>query len=236
MDVSSLNWTVEVINQFIASGIMSIAFILIFKNYRIYKHKVLIHLSLTWLTLAVYIFLGALGYLFLSPLLFRIAVSFLIIACLFLTLGLDLFIRYSYDPKKLILYTIIATGTFMTLFNPDSVVPAEFPSGARSLKTAGSNFPWTILIGCFICTVYVYYCFQIYRKSPEDAKKNAMLVLIGGILFGFISLAGYAFGINKFRGANVNLTFPFPAIAVTLVGGSIEILNSNLNKFNKRFK
>ena len=44
---------------------------------------------------------------------------------------------------------------------------------------------WTILIGCFICAVYVYYCFQIYRKSPEDAKKNAMLVLIGGILFGF---------------------------------------------------
>jgi len=197
MAIYTLNWTIEVINQFISTGIMSIAFILILKRYLITKHKILFLLSLAWFTFIFYIFFGGLCYLFLSHLLFRITIIFLVIAGLFLTLGLDLFIHYSYDAKKLIIFTIIATGTFMTLFKPDNIDPTVFPSGMNSLKTVGTLFIWTLLLGCFVCFIYAYYCFQIYRKSPKDAKKTAILTLFGGILFGIISLAGYAFGFNK---------------------------------------
>ncbi len=197
MDIYTLNWTIEVINHFISTGIMSIAFFLSFKTYRISKHKILIFISLTWFTLIFYMFFGGLCYLFLSPLLFRISVSFLVIGALFLTLGLDLFIRYSYDTKKILIVGIIATGIFMTMFDPASVSSTMFPSGMKSLRTANPLFPWTLLLGGFVCLTYVYYCIQIYLKSPKDAKKSALLNLIGGIFFGIVSLSGYAFGLNK---------------------------------------
>ncbi len=194
-----INWTIEVINHFVSSGIMSIAFFLIFKSYHTSKHKILNLLSLTWFSLMFYMFFLAIGYLFLSPVLFRISLIFLVIAGLFLTLGLDLFIRYSYDAKKLMIYGSITTGVLMTLFLPDAIVPTVFPSGMKSLKieTTKPLFLWTLILGCFTCIIYTYYCYQIYRKSPKNRKKSTSLTLIGGIIFGIVSLAGYILGLNK---------------------------------------
>ncbi len=233
MVIYSLNWTIEVINQFICTGIITIAFILSFKSYRNYKHKILLLLSLAWFTLIFYIFIMGLSYLFLSKILFSIGISVLTIVGLFLTLGFDLFFQYSYDPKKLLIIGSIATGIFTTVFKPKSVDSISFPSGISSFKAAGPLFPWTVLLSIFVCLIYNFYCIQIYRKSPKDAKRSAILILIGGTIFGFVTMVGFVIGLNNiipgFLGISLSVGALISSLAFTLDPRLVRVLLTSSN-------
>jgi PAS domain S-box-containing protein len=169
-----------------------------------------------------------LSYLFLDPLLFRIGISVLTIAGLFITLGFDLFIRYSYDAKKLIIYGSITTGIFMTVFQPASVDSITFPSGINSFKAAGPLLPWTVFLSIFVCFIYSFYCIQIYRKSSKDAKKSAFLNLIGGIIFGIVTMVGFIIGLNNiipgFLGISLSVGALISSIAFTLDPRLVRVL------------
>ena len=105
----------------------------------------------------------------------------------------------------------------------------------KSLKIETTNplYIWSILLGLFTCVIYTYYCYQIYRNSPENAKKSALLALIGGIIFGFFTVAGYTFGLNKiipgYLGFCLSIGSLISSIAFTLDSRLVRVLLDTSN-------
>ncbi|RLI61295.1 MAG: hypothetical protein DRO88_13225 [Promethearchaeia archaeon] len=238
--MGSLNWNLEIYTHLISFLLFIITAIILYAQYKKFRHKILSYLFFAWVFFGLYCFTAALSYLFLNQTLFRFSFVFLLITAIFFTLSLDLYIDYAYDAKKLILLGIIIGGTIHSLFHPNSVELFILPSGSNTFLTAGLLQFWLIILSVFTCLIFFYYCLQIFLKSPKELRKITVWTLIGGIILGIISPIIYAFRLFQNIPGSMMLGFSIGAL-ITGISFSrdnriIETLIKNSNNAKVRLR
>jgi len=121
MGIGSLNWNLEIYTHLLSFLLFIITSIILYFQNKKFKHRIISFLMYAWIFFGLYCFTAALAYLILNEFLFRISFIFLLIAAIYFTLSLDLYMDYSYDVKKMIVLGVIIGGTIMALLSPDSV-------------------------------------------------------------------------------------------------------------------
>ncbi|QEE17630.1 ATP-binding protein [Promethearchaeum syntrophicum] len=240
MDISSLNWNIEIFTHFFSFLLFTITSIILYFQNRKFKHKIISFLMIAWIFFGFYCLSAGIAYLILDHILFRISFIYLLITAVFFTLSLDLYIDYFYDAKKMIVLGVIIGGTILSLFNPSSVLDRFLPSGHGTFLTSGFLDFWMIILSIFTCFLFFYYCLQIFLKTPAELKKITMWTLIGGIIFGIISPIIYAFKLLQTFPGSMMIGFSVGAlitgITFTRDNRIIETLIKNSNDAKVRLR
>jgi hypothetical protein len=166
-----VNFTLEVIMYIPAIILMLISSFLIWKKYRVKKEKFYLWLMISWISLTLFFLTEAISFIFLSSLQYQLHFLFLIPVSLGLIINVDLMERYTVDPKKLVILSITMTGFFFTLSNQSNLYIVDLPTGGYSIYGNDPALLWLLLAITIPLLLYVYYCTQIYLKTPKTQKK-----------------------------------------------------------------
>ena len=211
-----MNWSLEVIIFFASFGIMlGNLGIMISLYLKKKEHQYLIYL-LFIIFLTLYTFAGAMQYLLLSVVIFKIQMLFIIITCFFSLYSLDYMARYSIDPLKMLILGVISCGLIISSNDPNAIILTTLSTGDPTLKASGAFQIWGIFTTIGAIGPFFIFTLKIYLKTPEKMKSKALIMLVGGILFGLFPFFFYIFQLTAIIPGILGLTTSLGTILVTI--------------------
>ncbi len=192
----ALNWTIEVILNFISIGPLSIAFFLTLYNYIQDRNRPLLLLLISWFWLILWSFGEAVSYLYLSKSLFILHIYSFIGLAFFMTALVDSLNIESIDPIKTSIFSAVSAIIILTSVEPDAVELSTFPNGDATLAMGGYFRITTTVIVILIGFMYVYYMAKIHWNAPSNLKFYSRLNLLGAILIGILPGIFVALGVT----------------------------------------
>ncbi|HMF30610.1 MAG TPA: hypothetical protein VKK79_04310 [Candidatus Lokiarchaeia archaeon] len=177
-----LNWTIEVILYLVGTGLMGIAFSILFYRFMKRRERHVLYIMLAYLLGIGFLLQEGLSYLFLYMPFLAFAPLWGFAAGYALLLGIDSISSESVDPAKIAIWTgLIATVVYF-FFQPGSFATHTFPNGDKSLMTAGV-YQYVVNIYEFYPSIlYIYYAAKINRMAPRKVKIHSRLFLAGAII------------------------------------------------------
>jgi hypothetical protein len=154
------------------------------------KDRHLFLYSISWLFQSIFWYLVSSAHLTYSTTLMSVAFIPQSIGVPFMIVFIELIGRESVSSWRISLLAIIETMFLIILFLPGAmeVIPGygvHFIGISRLLQ---------ILWLAFYVFYYFSWSYRTWRKAPPQLKKNANLLLIGSIMFSFLTLLMYAMG------------------------------------------
>lgn len=184
-----LNWTIQVLCSFLSALIVCFSGLLFKKGLKKRNYRIPNSLFSFWICLLGYMVLVGVSQLLISPTLYKISLAMLVPATFLLIWFLDHQNHFTVDPKKMFIFGIITWEFFSSLFIPSSVLLMEVSSGGYSIQDDGNLHIWTSALGAVSLLMLLYYCVFIFIKSPAPIKRKALLILLGGLINGILTIS-----------------------------------------------
>jgi len=192
-----LNWTPEVIVDFIVGTILLTASILTYLEPKIKKLKSILLIRLAIFFMAVFYCFDGLKILFLSIIISSFNSIFLVFAFIFLLMGVNCITRESINSLYLILTSCIGILTIYLAFQPESIqVGIEF--GYLDVNWIGILAFMDVFYSFIGIIVLLNWGIRTWLNAPILMKRDALMFLIGIFIAGpiyFINYSLYYLGI-----------------------------------------
>ncbi|HUY01293.1 MAG TPA: hypothetical protein VMV49_17160 [Candidatus Deferrimicrobium sp.] len=158
---------IEIVFTLIALAIVCYATVIAFQNYNKDRARHSLLLFIFFLLLAIWgglqNFVIITGYTSISPYTHYIFIGTTFVLILFI----DTISRDRIDPLKMLFFSnLLTAGIIFLIFDEELLL----------------NMVFSILM-FFQAFLWILYTFKIYRKSPHNMKMDALILIIGGILF-----------------------------------------------------
>lgn len=187
--MAPLNWTIEVIIAFIASGIMAVAFWIALQQYRQRKERHALFMSLAWLSYMAQRFIEGLSYLLLDKVVFMVSGWLLIPQSFCMVFLVDSLSREHSDPKKIGFLAALGGFVWSRSIDLNAYGDMTFPTGEKSLMMLGDlRYYWGVW-GLLICLLYLFYMVKVHRRAPRTLKRYSAMLVIGAICLGVLPVA-----------------------------------------------
>ncbi len=189
-----LNWTPEIIVDFITAIILLTTSLLTYFEPKTKKLKAIFLIRLAIFFMAVFYFLDGLGILFLSLIISRISTFFLVAVVIFLLMGINYITRESINSIYLVLLSCIGTLTIYLAFQP-GLMQIETQFGYLKVSWIGVLALIDSVLSIFTVVFLMSWGIRTWLNTPLLIKQDAMLFLLGFIIVGPIYASFYVFSI-----------------------------------------
>lgn len=192
-----MNLTLEVIIIFISSIPLFASALLLYKQYLLYPDFVLGIMALAWFNYAVYNFMSAISYLFLSKDIFILRSLLLPIFLILIEIALSYIGDNQLHPIRFPLVTVLAAAVTYSIFLPNSVNDFTFENGDQSFFIGGVFRIVTIIGIIYAIIVYSYYNIKIYYYSTPELRYWAKMNFLGTIIIGPVAFLTFLTKLNR---------------------------------------
>ena len=202
----SLDNLTLIFSNLIAGTLMLIGGIITLLYARKRQNRIIFLFSANWFFQAVLWFLIGIAHYTYSTFLMSIAYFPQCIGVLFVFIFIDLIEKERVHPVKISVLVLIETLYLVFIFLPGSmeVVPDY------GIHITGILRIFQIIFLLYYVLIYFNWSYKTWKRAPLDLKSLATQLLIGSIIFSFVSVAMYTFG-TFIRGFNA-LGFIFHSI------------------------
>ena len=190
--MGNISWTIEILVLCLSLLVVLISIGITRHSYLQKKIKHLRLLPWTWYSLAVYQFFVIVAKMFLSPFLYRVQIVFIIVFFFFISLLCDDLTQAMVKPYKMLIFGLLAGVTLFSLFDPASIVLIPI-DGELSIHTEAPLAIWILPLTLQSLFLFSYYTIKINRKIVQKNKLSSVLLLLGGIIFGPLSVIAFIF-------------------------------------------
>ena len=187
-----LNWTPEVIVDFIAAIILLTTSFLTYFEPKTKKLKTIFLIRLAIFFMAVFYFLDGLKILFLSLIISSVSVIPLIAALIFLLMGINYITRESINSIYLVILSCIGTLTIYLAFQP-GLMQIDTLFGYTKVSWKGVLAIMDTVLSLYAMVFLMSWGIRTWLNTPLLIKQEAMLFLIGILIAGPIYLCVYVF-------------------------------------------
>lgn len=215
-----LNWTSEVIVNFISAVPYFLSVSLLYQHYRRHKDPILFALMITWLTYGLYWLSNGIAYLFLNVDIFRLNKGLLLISTVSMIVAFNFMMRQNINPIEFSLVILLNGLIINSIRDVDSVVIELLDNGDETVAHDGVVRNLIFLLGVYMSIIYVYYTVRIYQISSPKYKQYALLVLIGALIFGPLVILSFMLRLGTY----------IPGISALISGLGVLISTIGLQK------
>ena len=173
-----LNWTLEVVVDFIASTAILIAAILSHVEPKTKKIKSLLFIKLAFFLMALYLFFDGITILFLNEELSRFNVFIIFLTSTSLVIGINYILKESFKSLSLIIICTLGGVLCYLAFQP-GVVETVIQSGAPNVNWVGAFEVTGMLVQLVGIIVTVYWGIRTWIGAPFLIKKEAFVFFLG---------------------------------------------------------
>jgi len=173
-----LNWTLEVISTFVATGVFAVSTGVLAYRYLIKHERHVLIFLIAWVGLTLNQLLEGLSYLYLSLPFFALNGLSAIPVFYAIILGADAITRETVDPIKVAVVTGAVVALFFLAMQPGSVENWTFPNGDKSLAMGGLIQYVYPAIEMLVLFVPWYHAIAIHRQAPPSMKRYSATYLI----------------------------------------------------------
>ena len=154
------------------------------------KMRFFLYVAVSLIFHVMFSILVLLSQVFLSPLLFILAIYSLIPMGFFAILLFDELNRDTLDARKVALYIgSVMPLVIYSLIKPDVVLIAQLGSGDIGIMLDPTFVILLILFLVIVSQLYLYYHVKVFFKAPREKRKLTACVLAGAFLFAIVGPA-----------------------------------------------
>jgi len=186
----ALNWSPEVITSFIAATTALIAVLISRQKGRNAKIDSLKYIRRSWIFMTLFLYFNGISLLLMSLFLYRIYVLFLLPAIIFFIIGINYTIKESFNSVSLIFVSCLGILFCYLAFQPDTV-KAGTEYGYPTINWVGPFLYMAVIFQILMSLVLFYWVLKTWINAPFLIKKEANLLLTGGILLSPVGVIIY---------------------------------------------